>query len=77
MSAHNLFKLILILAKDLSPCPLGILNDVNKLITDKHYLLGPLPERAKPNIPDTLDLSEVKKLSGVRKKGHPATAILG
>lgn len=50
----------------------GTVDDNDKFIPGKNYLLAPLTERAKLIFPDTWDLSEIKKLSGARAKGRPA-----
>jgi len=50
----------------------GIVDDNNKFIPGKNYLVASLPERSKLIFPDSWDLSEIKKLSGNRGKGRPA-----
>ena len=50
----------------------GTVDDTNKFIPGKNYLLAPLSERAKLVFPEGWDLSETKKLSGARDKGRPA-----
>lgn len=50
----------------------GTLDDNNRFIPGKNYLVASISERAKLIFPDSWDLSEIKKLSGARDKGRPA-----
>lgn len=50
----------------------GTVDDNNKFIPGKNYLVASLSERAKLIFPESWDLSEIKKLSGARPKGRPA-----
>ena len=51
----------------------GRVDENNKFIPGKNYLVAPIAERSKLIFPEDWDLSEVKKLSGAREKGRPAT----
>ena len=50
----------------------GRVDENNKFIPSKNYLVAPIAERSKLIFPEDWDLSEVKKLSGAREKGRPA-----
>lgn len=50
----------------------GTVDENNKFIPGKNYLVASLAERAKLIFPESWDLSEIKKLSGAREKGRPA-----
>jgi hypothetical protein len=50
----------------------GRVDENNKFIPGKNYLVAPIAERSKLIFPEDWDLSEVKKLSGAREKGRPA-----
>lgn len=50
----------------------GRLDENNKFIPGKNYLVASIAERGKLIFPREWDLSEIKKLSGAREKGRPA-----
>lgn len=50
----------------------GTVDENNKFIPGRNYLVASLAERAKLIFPESWDLSEIKKLSGAREKGRPA-----
>ena len=50
----------------------GRVDDDNKFIPGKNYLVASITERSKLIFPEDWDLSEIKKLSGAREKGRPA-----
>lgn len=50
----------------------GIVDDNNKFIPGKNYLVASISERSRLIFPESWDLSEIKKLSGAREKGRPA-----
>ena len=50
----------------------GRVDENNKFIPGKNYLVAPIAERSKLIFPEDWNLSEVKKLSGAREKGRPA-----
>ncbi|MGN1232943.1 MAG: transposase, partial [Candidatus Cryptobacteroides sp.] len=50
----------------------GTVDENNKFIPGKTFLLAAPQERAKLLFPEAWDLSEVKKLSGGREKGRPS-----
>lgn len=50
----------------------GTVDDENKFIPGKKYILSTLEERRNLIFPENWDLSEIEKLSGRRKKGRPA-----
>ena len=50
----------------------GIVDENNRFIPGKNYLVASLSDRAKLIFPDDWDLSEIKKLSGAREKGRPS-----
>ena len=50
----------------------GTVDENNKFIPGKNYLVASIAEREKLIFPEDWDLSEVKKLSGAREKGRPA-----
>ena len=49
----------------------GKLDENNKFIPGKEYLLASVEERKKLVFPEDWDLSEIEKLSGMRKPGRP------
>lgn len=50
----------------------GTVDDNNKFIPGKNYLIASPDVRPKLIFPQNWDLSETKKLSGNRDKGRPA-----
>ena len=50
----------------------GTVDDNNKFIPGKNYLVASIADRGKLIFPDGWDLSEIKKLSGARSQGRPA-----
>lgn len=50
----------------------GTVDENNKFIPGKNYLVASIADRAKLIFPENWDLSEIKKLSGAREKGRPA-----
>lgn len=50
----------------------GTVDDNNKFIPGKNYLMASISERSRLIFPESWDLSEIKKLSGAREKGRPA-----
>ena len=50
----------------------GTVDENDRFIPGKNYLVAALSERAKLIFPDKWDLGEIKKLSGAREKGRPA-----
>ena len=50
----------------------GTVDDNNKFIPGKNYLVASISERSRLIFPEAWDLSEIKKLSGAREKGRPA-----
>ena len=50
----------------------GRVDESNKFIPGKNYLVASIAERGKLIFPEDWDLSEIKKLSGAREKGRPA-----
>lgn len=49
----------------------GTVEDGNKFIPGRNYILAPVVEREKLIFPDTWDLSEIKRLSGTRERVRP------
>lgn len=50
----------------------GTVDENNKFIPGKNYLVASISERSRLIFPESWDLSEIKKLSGARSKGRPA-----
>lgn len=50
----------------------GTVDESNKFIPGRNYILAPLAEREKLIFPDTWDLSEIRMLSGTRERVRPA-----
>jgi len=49
----------------------GIVDEKKKFIPGLNYIYAPIDERKKLIFPDDWDLSEIKKLSGMRERGRP------
>jgi len=50
----------------------GIVDDNNRFIPGKNYLVAPISERSKLIFPESWDLNEIQKLSGTRRIGRPS-----